>query len=69
VRYGDYSYSITVFKSDGSEEATQIYTDERPLAKGDVVHIELFGEIKITEIIEEAGVGRAGKAYAERVTR
>jgi hypothetical protein len=69
VAYGEYSYAITVRRPDGSAEATQTHTDQRAIRKGDVLDIPLFGEIKITEVVEEAGVGRAGRAYAERVSR
>jgi hypothetical protein len=67
--YGDYQYAITVRRSDGETEATQTHTDTRPITVGQVLNIPLFGEIKITEIGQEAGVGRAGRAEAVRVER
>jgi hypothetical protein len=66
--YGSYSYVIVVGEN-GDAKTTHTYADTRPIRKGEVLNIPFFGEVKITEIVEESGVGRAGRAHAERIQR
>lgn len=62
---GHYEYVIKV--RDGSG-ATHIYSHPRPLGVEQLIGLPYFGEVKVTEIAEEAE-GRAGIVFAERVER
>jgi hypothetical protein len=64
--YGEHEYLLIIQERDGTT-TRRSYKDTRPITDGRVLDIPLLGRVKITKIIEEAGVGRMGTANAERV--